>query len=518
MKSRFIKLRHAMPAVKEELTSLGISLLIHFLFVVMVNGFVNFPASAPRFEMRTLSFDFVMNSKEAAEAKPAPARKSPRRTSSSPAASPASGDLSPRQIAASAPGQTSGLLNEREARGPAASDAPVSLLPSLPEVWPNTARLTPKLIPYKFAMPSPQRQAILKKVKALVARPIPVAMRDSSFTFAKDGRRFQFNVRQVPASSSTGLDELWVGVSTVEGDDTLTTQFRLKRMAFSQFAQFVDFWDPQVAIHDDEFDGRFHSNSALVISSSAETKPQFRGKVTTAAYSIRNSSTSPFVDEQKVFLAGLEQGADHIPLPRAFLGIPRDTSRATGHVNVFREETWITFHRDGNYTWHTSSAPEIEHHAKLSVEPSSLIGRAKLHVKGVVKGMVLVYSENDIIINDDLLYAQHPEGFAQSQDFLGLVANKDIEIAPPSITGPGDLRIFAAMLAKGRFRVRQLHAREVGTLHIYGSLSAGSISATEPRYGTRIHFDKRFETMRPPHFPMTNKYEITEWDELWQVK
>jgi len=60
--------------------------------------------------------------------------------------------------------------------------------------------------------------------------------------------------------------------------------------------------------------------------------------------------------------------------------------------------------------------------------------------------------------------------------------------------------------------------RQTGTLHIYGSLSAGSITATEPRYGTRIRFDQHFEKMRPPNFPMTNQYEIAEWDERWMVK
>jgi hypothetical protein len=367
-------------------------------------------------------------------------------------------------------------------------------------------------------VPSPQRKAILKKAKEIAAKSFTLTTQDSSFVWGKNGQRFQFDVRHFPAQSATGLDEIWVGVSTVDGDDTLSTQFRMKRLAFSQFAQFVDFWDPQVALHDDEFDGRVHSNSAMVISSSRETKPQFRGKVTTAAYSIRHSERSFYLDDSTVFLAGLEEGAATIPLPRVLLGMPHDTSRVAGHVNVFSEESWITFHRNGAYTWHTASQPAIEHRATLFSEPHSLIGKARLHVKGVVKGKVLVYSAKDILIDDDLLYAHNPEAFASSQDFLGLVAREDIEISPPAVTGPGDLRIFAAIMAKGRFCVPHLYTRDSGTLHIYGSLSAGSISATEPRYATRVRFDKRFEKMRPPNFPMTNRYEITDWDERWMVK
>ena len=34
----------------------------------------------------------------------------------------------------------------------------------------------------------------------------------------------------------------------------------MNRIAFSNFAQFIDRWDPEVEIHDDLIDGRFHSN------------------------------------------------------------------------------------------------------------------------------------------------------------------------------------------------------------------------------------------------------------------
>ncbi|MDQ7053590.1 MAG: hypothetical protein Q9P14_12085 [candidate division KSB1 bacterium] len=53
------------------------------------------------------------------------------------------------------------------------------------------------------------------------------------------------------------------------------------------------------------------------------------------------------------------------------------------------------------------------------------------------------------------------------------------------------------------------------TLHIYGSLSAGSLTATEPRYATRIRFDRRLQKRRPPYFPMTDRWEIIDWDERW---
>jgi hypothetical protein len=60
------------------------------------------------------------------------------------------------------------------------------------------------------------------------------------------------------------------------------------------------------------------------------------------------------------------------------------------------------------------------------------------------------------------------------------------------------------------------YVRGNATLFIYGSLTAGSMSASEPRYATRIEFDPRFEQVRLPGFPMTNHYEIEAWDAHWE--
>ncbi|MFQ5982630.1 MAG: hypothetical protein ACE5KS_04560, partial [Woeseiaceae bacterium] len=81
-----------------------------------------------------------------------------------------------------------------------------------------------------------------------------------------------------------------------------------------------------------------------------------------------------------------------------------------------------------------------------------------------------------------------------------------------------DLVINAAIYAKRRFAVREFRVKENALLYIYGSLTAGSISATEPRYNTRIRFDERLEELRPPGFPMTNSYAVESWDSRWDVE
>jgi hypothetical protein len=88
-------------------------------------------------------------------------------------------------------------------------------------------------------------------------------------------------------------------------------------------------------------------------------------------------------------------------------------------------------------------------------------------------------------------------------------------IATRRVTGPGDLKIDAAVYARDRFVVTDLMTNDRATLSIFGSLSAGSISASEPRYATRIKYDQRFERTRPPGYPMANSYEVESWDGHW---
>ncbi len=522
MLHRFVEnLRRLRQVPMEYPASIGLSVFIHLLLLIVVNRLVDWPDPS-RFHIPRWDFEVTFGNKWAPKAKAAPKLASGNASPTSLPRTQKAISPSPTEIASASREAGSSRANENFSQGAATLDAanflaetsPLNPALAIKARMPETALANLKLVPRHVTVSSPQRDAILKKVKKLVAKLPALTASDSSFAWEKEGRRFQLTLRHFAAGSATGFDELGVTVSTVEGDDTLSTHLRMRRLAFSQFAQFVDYWDPQVALHADELDGRFHSNSALVISSSGGTQPKFHGKVTTAGYAIRSAATPFFPDPSKIFLDGIEEGAEAIPLPRVFLEIARDTA----HVQTFAEETWITFHRDGSYTWRSASAPQTEHHAVLKKAPGRIIGKSKLHVKGMVKGKWLVYSENEIIIDDDLWYDQDSEISPASGDFLGLVSAKDVEIAPPSLTGPGDLKICAAILAKGRFRVSHLYTRSTGTLHIYGSLAAGSISATEPRYATRVHFDKRFAKIRPPHFPMTDRYEIAEWNEQWLVQ
>lgn len=343
---------------------------------------------------------------------------------------------------------------------------------------------------------------------------------DDEVAWKDNGQQYTAHFTSLPGGDETRPDRVVVRVTTEQDGDRLTTTLRMKRLAFSNYAQFVNRWDDSVQIHDDEFGGRFHSNSEINLSYDRDIAPRFHDKVTTSARTISITESRGHRTRDEIFLGGLETGVPSIRLPRYDSPLPESMVVHRERVHEFPEDTRITFHADGSYTWAPLESVRFEQHGTIRRDTSYLIAtnKAELHVEGTVAGKVLVYSPARIVIVDDLVYATDPEGPDSCNDYLGLVSGRTVEIAGPTMTGPGDLHIQGAIYARHLFRVRNYHRRDNGTLDIYGSLTAGSLTATEPRYATRIRFDPRLESRRPPGFPVTDRYELEFWDAAWTLE
>ncbi|MFC4312829.1 hypothetical protein ACFPN2_27335 [Steroidobacter flavus] len=354
----------------------------------------------------------------------------------------------------------------------------------------------------------PQRLA--KLAEELQSKP------ETPLQWEQDGRQYTAKMVWERARDGTALDRVVAEVSASDHGKLMSTRIMLKRLAFSQFTQVVDRWDPLVQLHDDVIVGRFHSNSQFNVLHDAKVGPKFLGKVTTAARSFEMSARGRN-RESDVFVGGIETRTNRINLPQSlqpFAWAPYDPE---ARIHQLTDDTRIRFFADGSYMWRTHDAPGSGYMNKPSEHPVYFVGSvgATLYVQGVVAGNMLVYSPTKIVIEDDLTYANDPRRDPESRDYLGLVSDRYIEIASPGTTGPGDLTIHAAIFAGRRFVVRDIDHPRAATLRIFGSLSAGSLSASEPRYATEIEYDHRFEQRRPPGFPMTTRYEAERWNGQW---
>jgi hypothetical protein len=369
-------------------------------------------------------------------------------------------------------------------------------------------------IPATRAMSDAEKTALSRRLERLAEESLDSGRTEAAWK--QDGRHYSAVLIREHAGDGTALERVVARVSASDRGQYLTTVVNLRRLAFSQFTQLVDHWDPMVQLHDDEVVGRFHSNSRLNLLYDSRAAPKFLGKVTTAARSFNTESNARWRDSE-TFRGGMETRAGRVVLPESlqpFEWAPRDEN---ARIHEFTSDTHIRVFRDGSYTWHSRDSSESEYLNEPTAHPVYFLAShgTTLYVRGVVAGRVLVYSPHRIVIEGSLTYASDPRDSPASGDYVGLVSEKYVQVAPPGVTGPGDLEIDAAIFAGRRFVVSNINHRRSATLRIFGSLAAGSLSATEPRYATRIEYDSRFERQRPPGFPSTNRYEAADWDGQW---
>jgi hypothetical protein len=371
------------------------------------------------------------------------------------------------------------------------------------------------------ASPSPKQEKMLsRKVREWSESLHGTPELASGLTWKHQGQEYLASFTQLPAADDMGIQRVIVEISTEEDGKRLSSKVHMKRLAFSNYAQFVNRWDPDVQIHNDELDGRFHSNTEISLAYDRKVKPLFHGKVTTTSRRINVTNSRWLPNRDQIFVGGLQTGVRSIRLPKQFLPFPSEAAITDDQVHHFAEDTRITFYADGRYVRQRVDSVSPPQVVSIAGDTTYLIAdkKVKMYVKGTVNGKVLVYSPERIVIEDDLVYEQNPEEVPDADDYLGLVSDKYVDIALPDVTGPGDLFIHAAIYAKRRFTVKGYRIGENALLYLYGSLSVGSLSATEPRFYTRIRFDQRLEKLRPPGFPMTDRYEVESWDTTWNVE
>jgi hypothetical protein len=385
----------------------------------------------------------------------------------------------------------------------------------------TTTSESPQLVPQVAepraveAIEQLERLQLTKNVTKVAQQMLDTNLTNRELSWSEEGRKYTARLLRQPAADSTGLEQVVAEIMTESDGKRMKTRLSLKRLAFSHFTQLVNSWDPNIRLHDDVIDGRFHSNTEIGIAFSGGVEPKFFGKVTTAAANMTFDGTNRRRNRD-VFLGGVETKTERVMLPREMPEVVSGGDPADRRV--FEVDTRVIFNADGSYAWRAANGEGPLERAGPSEKPRTLVGDkgAKLYVSGTVSGMFTVYTPTDIEIENDLVYARDPRSSLFSRDFVALISGRDIKVASGQITGAGDLHVHAALFARRRFMIEAVQHSKPGTLHILGSLTAGTILETEPRYATQMDYDKRFEYLRPANFPMTRRYEVESWGQGWE--
>ena len=326
---------------------------------------------------------------------------------------------------------------------------------------------------------------------------------ESRVAWKQNGQAYAAVFHQQPSGDPMGVEHVVVDVTTTQGGKKLSTQMTMTRLSFSNFAQFVDRWDPEVRIHDDEIDGRFHSNSEIrpALDRQRVTRVSRQGHARGPRHRYRRLDVAlespPGLPRRRRDGRSPDRAA--VALPRLLerrgdRRRERAAVRARGADHLLRRRhlrVELSARRRGRGAPHAHGARALPARARrrdaTDQRPRPRQG-ARLHAG----------ADRD---RERLTLRARARDAPDADDYVGLVAEKTVEIAEPEVTGLGDLHVDASIYALRQFAVREFRSRPSGTLTIFGSLTAGSLTATEPRYATKIEFDPRLTNARSAELP-----------------
>ncbi|MEM7284422.1 MAG: hypothetical protein AAF438_22715 [Pseudomonadota bacterium] len=232
------------------------------------------------------------------------------------------------------------------------------LTPSAPPEWdaePTLEELTPK-----------QAKMLDKKLEEFSQNFHELEDSNATMAWKYKGQTYTATVDPRPTMTDTDIDSVTINVTTTEDGKTLSTKMKMRRLAFSNYAQFVNRWDPYVQVHDDELDGRFHANTEISIGASRKSAPRFYGKVTTASRTVNVIPNGKRVRRQSVFLGGLETGVRRINLPKRFLPFSSPVEVSDDQIHHIDDDARIVFDDDGSFRWQYLGEEATEYTGALS--------------------------------------------------------------------------------------------------------------------------------------------------------
>lgn len=278
----------------------------------------------------------------------------------------------------------------------------------------------------------------------------------------------------------------------------------------------VWFWDQ------DHLNGPTHTNGHFNIKGD----PVFDGEVRSVDNYIRyynngsniNSSdlsNAPY--DEPVFGDTVTLGSDSINMPTQALNLR--AASTNGGLRLTGNSTVVL---NANGTMNVTNAARGWYNRNMALPGNGalFVRDGNLTLSGTLSGRLTVGSSRDIIITDDILYANDPRlPGSTSTDTLGIIAESDVIIDEDA---PDDLEIDASIMALNTsFMLEEWWTNGArGTLSVFGGIiqkqrgPVGTFSGTTKvsGYSKDYNYDVRLLSSPPPFVPTTDDYITLSWE------
>ncbi|NJD23036.1 MAG: DUF4900 domain-containing protein [Melioribacter sp.] len=346
------------------------------------------------------------------------------------------------------------------------------------------------------------------------------AMADQTFNYSFDQGTVSVTLSTIDAFQN--IKQL-LSVGTYS-NVTSTIRIILKPSVFSKYAYFSNteganiWWTTTDTVW-----GPLHTNGQLRVAD----RPVFMGKVTLDGSIVKYSNSA-----QPQFLGGVQTGV-HVTIPsngvsNVGLAAAAGGANITGHSLVYLE------FRGDSIRYKYSSGGSWTYVLGSTFAPNGAIyaNDAQLRIKGRVTGQYTIAASGTggdrgkIFLDDDVYYNTDPRVNPNSQDMLGIVAQRDVIITENSANN-NNITIQASIYSEsGSFQAEDYQGRPPsGAIYLYGGViqnARGPVGTFTTNHGVttivsgfskRYRYDDRFMIANPPFFPGTGSFEIVSWFE-----
>lgn len=308
------------------------------------------------------------------------------------------------------------------------------------------------------------------------------------------------------------------------GGISRTVQMEVIPDSYARYLYFTNseyfrwmWWNiPVWFITGDFLGGPLQTNGHLNISGA----PVFGGIVKTADDYIKYMHGGP-PDDNPDFQQGIQLGANPVPMPSKALDLR--TAAVQGGLHLTGPTT-ITLKDDGTMDVTNSHEGWVDNNMPLPANRALFITGGDLTVSGTLNGSLTMGTDRDIVIADNTVYHDDPRVNSDSQDSLGLIAERDVLVSKDA---PYNVEVNASVMALGdSFQVERWWVGPAkGTLTVYGGIiqkNRGPVGTFNPATNQRVsgyskdyQHDSRLGENPPPYYPTTGDYvkAAESWEE-----
>jgi len=220
------------------------------------------------------------------------------------------------------------------------------------------------------------------------------------------------------------------------------------------------------------------------------------------------------------FQVGMQFGAESTTMPRQALGL-RAAATLQGGLSLTGNTTIVL---NNNGTMNVTNAKKKWNNKNMAIPSNGalFVNRGSLIISGVLNGRLTAGSSGDVIIENNITYADNPKVNPNSDDVLGIISESNVII---NDNAPSNLEIDACIMGMNTsFMLENWWVGPPkGTLSVYGGIiqdergPVGTFNGTTGQkvsgYAKNYLYDERLLGCPPPYMPTTGDYVKLSWEE-----